>query len=172
MVPSVLLVRVGEGGLEVMVDPSSPFPPQGWQPVDEGAVWLLDPDVTLADLEDRFSRDPGWPPTPALITAGTTPGGPVLVNLEAAWSLAVEGDPEMVRGFMGQVLVELTSQPWAEESLEGLHATGDLGAQQLPRVRGHDDAMVLAELLDGVSEQIQQRTVGWSSVAGVSDSRV
>ena len=150
-VSSVVLVRAGNRGLEVMVSPPSSTPPEGWMAVDEGTVWVLDGALDLEALEQRAAGR--WSLLPALVTVGVTVDGTVLANLEHAGSLAVEGDPDTVRAVAAQMLMELTSQPWADEMLAGLHALGDPGAPHLPGVDPVADPMALAETLDGVAER-------------------
>ncbi|MCU4186446.1 LysM peptidoglycan-binding domain-containing protein [Acidiferrimicrobium sp. IK] len=165
-VPSVVLVRAGGRGLEVMIAPACPEAPEGWEAIDEGAVWALRPEIDLDDLEARAAGR--WAFLPAVVTVGTTVDGTVLTNLEHAGSLAVEGDPERVRAVLGQMLVELTSQPWADEMLAGLHALGDLGAQQLAGVDVDDDPMVLAETLDRAADRTTAAVAGVTSAAAPS----
>src|SRR6202034_1216270 len=86
--PSVVLVRAGARGLEVMISPPSSDSPPGWEVIDDGAVWVLAPDISLDDLEGRAYGS--WPLLPALVTVGSTVDGAVLANLEHAGSLAVE----------------------------------------------------------------------------------
>ena len=44
-----------------------------------------------------------------------------------AGSLAIEGDTERQRALLLQTLVELTSQPWTDQTLSGVHVLGDKG---------------------------------------------
>ncbi len=164
--PSVVLVRAGSRGLEVMIAPACPDAPDGWVQHRwmTAAVWVrLDADIDLEDLEERAAQR--WPFLPALVTVGVTVDGTVLANLEHAGSLAVDGDAETVRAVLGQILIELTSQPWADEMLAGLHALGDAGAQTLAGVDTDGDPMVLAEQLDRSADELVARLDGCSSVA-------
>lgn len=154
--PSVVLARAGARGLEVMIAPACDDAPPRWTAIDEGAVWMLDPDIELEELE--ASAAGRWPFLPALVTVGTTVDGTVLANLEHAGSLAVEGEPGRVNAVMGQMLIELASQPWADEMLGSLWVTGDCGAAaQMAGVKYNDDAWALAETLDRVAEQTSAR---------------
>jgi DNA-binding SARP family transcriptional activator len=98
-----------------------------------------------------------WPLLPALVTVGETAAGTVLANLEHAGSLAIEGDPERQRGLLLQILVELTSQPWSDQTLSGVHVLGDAGLDtDLPGVDVDDDPMYLAQVVDKLSDRYQR----------------
>jgi DNA-binding SARP family transcriptional activator len=126
-------------------------------------VWTLDPDISLDEVEARAVEH--WPLVPALVTVGTTVDGAVLANLEHAGSLAVEGDPDAVRAVLGQMLVELTSQPWTDQMLDSLHAVGDPGAQHLAGVEVDHDPLAMAEKLDKAADRAVAQLNGAPSVA-------
>ncbi len=151
VVPSVVLVRAGARGLEVMVSPPCMSAPDGWTVTDEGSVWVLTGPADIDELEAQ--ADGRWPFLPALATIGSTTDGPVLANLEHAGSLGVDGTPDLVQAFAEQMLMELTSQPWTEGTIDAVYALGDLGLGRLPGVTVVDDAMALAERLDRMAER-------------------
>ena len=162
--PSVVLVRAGSIGMEVMIEPPTRDPPGRFESVDGGVTWRLDPTVELTELE-ALAAD-RWPLLPALVTVGDTPAGAVLANLEHAGSLSVEGDPERQRGLLAQMLVELTSQPWTDQTLSGVHVLGDAGpVAKLPGVDVDDDPDLLAQILDQASDRYQ-RDIGSAVVGG------
>lgn len=111
-VEGILCVRPGQLGMELVVDP--PAPPVGrFDSLDDGRTWILDPDLELPELQDLAW---GQVLVPALCSVGTTPDGPVLVDLEQAGVLAVEGDPARVEGFLAGAALEMASAPWATET--------------------------------------------------------
>ena len=111
-VEGILCVRPGQLGMELVVDP--PAPPVGrFDSTDDGRTWTLDPDLELAELQDLAW---GQILVPALCSVGSTPDGPVLVDLEQAGVLAVEGDPARVEGFLAGVALEMASAPWAGDT--------------------------------------------------------
>jgi hypothetical protein len=111
-VEGILCVRPGQLGMELVVDP--PAPPVGrFDSADDGRTWTLDPELELAELQDLAW---GQVLVPALCSVGTTPDGPVLVDLEQAGILAVEGDAARVEGFLAGAALELASAPWATET--------------------------------------------------------
>ncbi|MDQ1394269.1 MAG: hypothetical protein QOF30_3246 [Acidimicrobiaceae bacterium] len=153
--PGIVLVRAGSVGLEVMVDPPTVAAPGRFVAVDGGITWGLEASVDLAELERLAGNR--WPPVPALVTIGETAAGTVLANLEHAGSLAIEGDPERQRGLLLQILVELTSQPWTDQTLSGVHVLGDAGLDgELPGVDVDDDPMFMAQVLDQLSDRYQR----------------
>jgi len=159
-VPSLVIVKVGTSGLEVALEPA-PQGRLGWfvpgKP-DGGrggcpAVHRLAPDIGLEDLQALAAER--WPAWPALVAVGDCREGTVLVNLEHAGVISVEGPEERVRGFLAGLLLQLASQPWAEEMLGGLYAVGEspLAGRLAQRVQhvAASGAMELAEKLDAVA---------------------
>jgi hypothetical protein len=111
-VEGILCVRPGQLGMELVVDP--PAPPVGrFDSTDDGRTWTLDPDLKLAELQELAW---GQILVPALCSVGSTPDGPVLVDLEQAGVLAVEGDPARVEGFLAGAALEMASAPWASDT--------------------------------------------------------
>jgi DNA-binding SARP family transcriptional activator len=139
--------------LEIVLSP----PPKGrlgwFSPTADGAGLVLDSDLEIEDLE-LLAAD-HWPAWPVVVSLGESDEGTVLVNLEYAGSVSVEGDSKVVRGALGAILLQLVSQPWSQEMLGGLYAVGEptLDDRLAPvqRVPG-DKAMDLAEKLDNIAE--------------------
>ena len=114
-VPSVVLVKVGKAGLEVVLS-APPKGRLGWfSPTADGAGLVLDSDLEIEDLE-LLAAD-HWPAWPVVVSVGESDGGTVLMNLEYAGCLSVEGDSGAVRGALAAVLLQLVSQPWSQEML-------------------------------------------------------
>ena len=111
-VPEIVCVRAGELGLEVLLGSPSIAAPEGWNVLDDGHVWRLDPDVELEELRDQGVDEP--PVAPGLVSLGLSPEGPILVDVEALGFLSVEGDPERVSAFLAGAGLELASAPWAK----------------------------------------------------------
>jgi DNA-binding SARP family transcriptional activator len=149
-VPSVVLVHAGTRGLEVFVSPTVNGSLGWFMPTEHGERLVLDPEVTLEDLQ-ALAAD-RWPAWPALVSLGRDGDGALLFNLEHAGSLAVEGPVERVKGALACMALELSSQPWSNEMLAGLYVVGQCplevtGAQRV----ADENAMDLAEKLDRVS---------------------
>ena len=125
--PSVVAVRVGDLGVEILLDNPDPDAPGRFVASDGGRVWALGPEVADDDLRRSVGQEPA--PLPALLTVGTTPEGPVLVDLLNAGTLAVEGDDTLVGAFLAGAALELATAPWAAATTLGLLGGDDrLGA--------------------------------------------
>jgi hypothetical protein len=135
-VEGILCVRPGQLGMELVVDPAAP-PVGRFDSADDGRTWTLDPDLGLAELQDLAW---GQILVPALCSVGSTPDGPVLVDLEQAGVLAVEGDAARVEGFLAGAALEMASAPWAADTTVYL-----LGGDE--RLAGRD----LVESIDDVA---------------------
>ena len=154
--PTLVLVRVGECGLEVSLTPAVTNALGWFSPTGDGTTLLLDPDVTLEELEALAAEH--WPAWPAVVTLGETDEGELLLNLEYAGSVSVEGPDNLVAGLLDRMLLELASQPWSDEMLAGLYAIGGPASSTVPGVQkvAKDNAFDLAEKLDVVSGAQQE----------------
>jgi DNA-binding SARP family transcriptional activator len=162
-VPSVVLVHAGRRGLEVRVSPSVKGPLGWFEASDDGTRLLLDAEITLEEL--RALAAERWPAWPALVSLGNDADGALLLNLEHAGSLSVEGPEERVQGTLARIALELSTQPWSDEMLSGLYLIGECSLDE--RLRGAhrvagDEAMDLAEVLDRVSAARQELAAGLS----------
>ena len=146
--PEVRCVRAGDLGIEVLLAEPFPLAPQGWAAADGGHVWHPSPELDLADLVAAGAEQPAL--TPALVSLGATPEGPILADLEGFGVLAVEGDPERARAFLAGVALELASATWAEgvdlrvyglDSLERIEAAVVDGHELLAEVRATADLL-------------------------------
>ena len=169
-VPSLALVRVGVGGLEVFVSPEVNGSLGWFSPTNDGTTLLLDADVTLEELEALAAEH--WPAWPALVSVGEMEEGELLLNLEHSGSLSVEGPENLVQGTLGRMVLELASQPWSDEMLAGLYALGDSPLGAVPGLQKvtSDKAFDLAEKLDRVSgaQQEQASSVSISALRAVA----
>lgn len=142
--PAVLAVRAGDLGVEVLVSPPWPVAPGRFLPVDDGHTWRLDPAVELAELATITKDCPAY--LPALVTVGDTDSGAVLVDLDEAGTLTVEGHGEQVTGVLTAMAAELAAAPWSESCdvvLIGLDET----LAGLERVRTVSPADAVAQLM-------------------------
>jgi DNA-binding SARP family transcriptional activator len=138
--PSVFAVRAGRFGVEFLLDRPAQAP-KGFVAADGDRVWRLDPAIDLTAL--RQLAEGQSPALPALLSVGETPEGPLLVDLETAGSLAVEGEPTRVSGFLAAAAVELASAPWAED-IPVVLIGGDPHLLQLERVERVDADAAIA----------------------------
>ncbi len=154
--PSPALVKVGAGGLEVHVSPAINASLGWFSPSDDGTILVLDNEMTLEELEAL--ADDHWPAWPALASLGETQDGELLLNLEHAGSVSVEGPRNVVKGFLGRLVLELATDPWSDDMLAGLYAVGDSAVEPVPGVQTvpTDSALDLAEKFDLVSGAQQE----------------
>ncbi len=154
--PSLVLLRVGVSGLEVFLSPVVTNSLGWFAPTEDGTTLLLDADVTLEELETLAGEH--WPAWPAVVTLGETDEGELLLNLEYAGSVSVEGPDNLVRGLLDRMLLELATQRWSDEMLAGLYAIGGPSSSTVPGVQkvDRDNAFDLAERLDVVSGAQQE----------------
>jgi len=133
-VPSLVLMRVGDGGVEVVMSPE-PHGRFGWfSPTGRDGSLALDADIGLEDL--RALADERWPVWPAVVSLGQDRGGAVLFNLEHAGSLSVEGPARQVSGALSSLALQLVSQPWCDEMLSGLYCLGRSPLGTVPGLEG------------------------------------
>ena len=107
--PSVLAVRSGTYGFEVLLDRPIPTPP-GWRSASGGYVLELPQGVTARDL-GAIGQGPSL--CPALVPVGNTFEGPLLLNLEQLGCLAVSGPSAPAAGLLGAIVGALGSSPMA-----------------------------------------------------------
>ena len=145
--PPIVGVRAGELGVEVLLNPPDDRPPDGFDAIDDGHVWRLNSTLDLNDLAQV--SDGMCAPCPALITVGNTPEGPVLLNLEHAGTLAVDGDPDRCAAFLAGAALELATAPWADTTR--VLITGPLPAEL-------DSLESVERILDpiGLADELQQ----------------
>jgi DNA-binding SARP family transcriptional activator len=152
-VPSLVFVKVGAAGLEIVLSPA-PGGCLGWfSPSADEAHLVLDSDIDLEDLEILAAGH--WSAWPAVVSLGNSGDGTVLMNLEHAGSLSVEGDNQAVHGALASILLQLASQPWSQEMLAGLYSVGEpvLDDRLAPVQRvAIDRAIELAEKLDRIAD--------------------
>ena len=109
--PSVLAVRVGTYGFEVLLNRPVEAP-DGWQAASGGYVLELPQGVTADDLDTA-----GQGPTlcPALVPVGDTVEGPLLLNIEEIGCLIVSGPSSPAVNLLNAVVGTLGSSPLAAD---------------------------------------------------------
>ena len=110
--PGVLAVRVGDLGVEVLISRPWPVAPGRFIAIEDGHIWRLDPAVALEELEQLACGVPAY--LPALVTAGETEAGSVLVDLDEIGTLTVSGDPDHVVAALERIALELATLPWGD----------------------------------------------------------
>jgi DNA-binding SARP family transcriptional activator len=110
--PAILAVRVSAGQVEILSDRPPERLPKGFLATDDARGWITDPELSVDDLRDL---GPGAAaPLPALVALGDVDGGRLLIDVESAGTLTVDGDPERVGAFIRRLGVELATSIWAD----------------------------------------------------------
>lgn len=138
--PAVLGVRAGDLGVEILISPPWPVAPGRFLPLDDGHTWRLDPTVDLDELTALTADVPAY--VPALVTVGDTDSGPLLIDLDEAGTLLLEGAADQVNTVLAAMAAELASAVWAENC--DVHLIGvdpRLGGFDRVRVLNADDAL-------------------------------
>lgn len=155
--PAVMGVRAGDLGVEVLISPPWPVAPGRFLPVDDGHTWRLDPAVGLEELTALTAGLPAY--VPAIVTVGDTDSGAVLIDLDEAGTLVVEGAVDQVEAVLMAMATELASATWSENCDVRLVGLGNrLG--ELDRVRILDADHAVAEL---------RRAAGMPGTGGLAD---
>ena len=149
--PSLVLMKVGQRGLEVLLSPTVAGRLGWFSPIEDGSSLVLDADIGLDDLEALAAER--WTAWPALVSVGESQGSTVLLNLEYAGSISFEGPDRIVEAALASVALQLATQPWCDEMLAGLYAIGDdqTKGPKGPQWTGSHKAIDLAERLDQIS---------------------
>ncbi|MGE0731648.1 MAG: hypothetical protein AB7O92_23280 [Acidimicrobiia bacterium] len=134
-VPQVLAVRIDGDTLEVLLDEAPATPPAGFEPTGDARGWRLAEGLTDEDL--GVLANGSVAPLPALVTAGTADGDPVLIDIEAGAVVTIGGPTDDVRKYLRRVAVELSTSTWTDhlDILTIGEPLGDLSGTQ--RVRHH-----------------------------------
>lgn len=165
VVPKVVVVRAGEFGIEVLLDqPCSPAP-EGFEVDDDARVWRVAADMEIDVVRDLVASAPVI--SPALVTLGMSPEGPVLVDLETLGVLSVEGDEQRVRSFLAGVALQLATASWSE--LEVAVLTDDLGVAALERGPSCSD---VEELVKRVATSARGTAGALDGLASTTAARV
>ncbi|MGH9178154.1 MAG: AfsR/SARP family transcriptional regulator, partial [Acidimicrobiales bacterium] len=146
--PAIEVVRAGRFGVEVLIDRVCAAAPSRFVPTDGGRVWHLDPEVELGELKELAGD--ATPLVPALVSIGTSDDGPLLIDLERAGTLSVEGDAEAVSAFLAGAALELASAPWA--------------ADTPVRLLGGDDRLATLEQVDVVDDPEAMAGAAWAGL--------
>jgi DNA-binding SARP family transcriptional activator len=110
--PVILAVRVSGGQVEILSDRPPKRLPKGFLATDDARGWITDPELSVDDLRDL---GPGAAaPFPALVAVGDVDGGRLLIDVESAGTLTVDGDSERVGAFIRRLGVELATSIWAD----------------------------------------------------------
>jgi len=128
--PLVRAAQLTDEGIELLWTAPQPAPPKPWTTTDGGWSWRTGWPASLTE-----GPRPA-PILPTLVPVGVRENGEeVLLDLETAGSLSIEGEPELVAAFIRQVVLSLGSSPLAD-NLDVMTVDFDpSGAERLERLR-------------------------------------
>lgn len=128
--PLIRAVQHNDDGVELLWNEPQARPPKPWMTTDGGWSWRA-PWPTNPPANVRYA-----PILPALVPLGKRPdGSELLLDLEAAGTLAIEGTPEHTTTFIRQLVVSLAASPLAE-NLDLITIDLDIpGSAHLERIR-------------------------------------
>ena len=113
-IPSVIAVRAGQFGLELLLDePCEPVEGFHVATADKTA-WRLSADLDVRMMEAEVKGD-AHPFAPAFCVVGATEAGSLLVDLEQLSVLSIEGSPSDVADFQRGLLASTCVAPWASQ---------------------------------------------------------
>ncbi len=127
--PPVVLVRASAHGVELLLDTPSRSVPDGFCGREGGRRLEVAPDLDLDTLGALTAGCGRY--LPALVPVGEDSDGCYLVPLPPGRRLAIEGETESVRAYLGALLAALRTLPWAEE------LTVELVGCQAPPIAEH-----------------------------------
>jgi DNA-binding SARP family transcriptional activator len=99
--------------LVVMLAEPNPRAPTPWTTTAPGWRWHLRLSIPSGELERTAAG--ACAPIPALITIGTSPQGPVMLDLEACGLVTISGTPDQARALARSAALELAVSPVADE---------------------------------------------------------
>ena len=100
----------------------SPNPPTGFTAAGNPRAIITTPELTAQQLIQLANGAAA--PLPALVTIGEADGDPVLIDLEMARLLSVDGDPDTSADMIRRMATELATGPWIDHV--EIITTGDL----------------------------------------------
>jgi LysM domain len=107
--PLVRAVQHNDGGVELLWNEPQARPPKPWTTTDGGWSWRT-PWPTNPPAGVRVA-----PILPALVPLGKRPdGSELLLDLEAAGTVTIEGTPENTTAFIRQLVLSLAASPLAD----------------------------------------------------------
>jgi nucleoid-associated protein YgaU len=147
--PALRLARLVVEALELYLDDATVLPAP-FLATGDPTVWTLPPDAPLLPVEQLQQVAA---PYPSLITLGhDLQDGHVLIDLEYAATLAVDGDPTASVAVLAAIAAELAISPWADD----LQVTVVGCLPQLPNAIGTGrirHVQTLTELLPGLEHR-------------------
>lgn len=115
--PTVKGVRIVADSIELLIDDVESLDriPEPFTISDDGASLRLERTSLPGPARRDRSLGGRRSPAPTLVTAGQSPEGLILVNVEFLGSLVVNGDPSGCEGVLRALTLELATSYWADQ---------------------------------------------------------
>jgi DNA-binding SARP family transcriptional activator len=110
--PDVRSATLRADHLDLRLAQATPVAPPPFVAADAGLTWTVSTDER--PLVSPATADQALPLLPLLLTVGRDADGPVLLDLEAVASLALDGPENDVIGVLTHVVAESVLAPWAD----------------------------------------------------------
>jgi LysM repeat protein len=112
--PAIAVARAGRNGVELLLEIPNRHAPAGFVSVDEGACWVLSPDVTPTMLEEARANETSL--MPGLVSVGSNEIGSVLVDVERLGALEIRSDDPHGSGIgvLASMAAEWEGAPWLD----------------------------------------------------------
>jgi hypothetical protein len=110
-VPRIPMVRVGAGGVELLLDRTVDWAPGAFTLADNGHTWVLAVDVDRQALSATACGELAW--LPLLVPIGDDQNGTYLLHLDPGEVVSIEGPGR--QSMMRSWTAALVSWPWAEQ---------------------------------------------------------
>jgi hypothetical protein len=110
--PDVRLAYVRECHVDLVLSDTRLDAPQPFVALDEGLVWRAPAAAQSLLSPEEASR--ALPLLPLLLSVGHGSEGPVMLDLEAVGSLAIEGPDTEVAAVLSHLVAEAALAPWAD----------------------------------------------------------
>ncbi len=122
--PAISVTRAGRNGVELLLEEPDTSPPHGFVSVDDGACWVLSPDVTSAMLDEARRSETSL--MPALVSVGSNEIGSVLVDVERLGALEIRCDDPYTSGVgvLAAMASEFEGAPWLDQDESELFGIG------------------------------------------------
>jgi len=163
--PGVTVVRVGPGGVELLLDTPVDWAPGSFTLADEGHTWLLGPEVDRVALWREAGGELAW--LPLLLPLGDDVGGTYVLHLAPGQAVQVEGPG--ADAMLGTWVTAAKAWPWAEQV--GLATDAATAESLAPLFRGQVGAEERATLMF-TGQLAEMSSAARGTVATVSSATV
>lgn len=141
--PPVLACRAGREQVELLLASNPGHPPPGFEPTSDERGWMTDPDLDADDLRELAADSTA--PLPSLVSIGTLEDEELLIDIESAGVLTIDGDPDQVCGLVRAIATQLATGTWIDHVdvliAGSAAALGVAGAARVRHVAEIEDAL-------------------------------